>query len=158
MKRIFLAMTLLFLAVIANAQTIYRCTGDNVNVRTGPGKNYAVMMNDGFQMKCQLFKDSRVRYAGKQRNGFTYVKFLNCGMTGASCYPDYGWVATQYLKPMTRRCPECKGKGYFNRPCKDFPEILPDDHPSACPCSGACLHDNCRGKQHCHKCGGLGYL
>ena len=151
-------MAFLTMVAIADAQTVYHCTGDNVNVRTGPGKNYAVMMNEGFRTKCQLFKDSYVRYAGKQKNGFTYVKFLNCGMTAASCYPDYGWVSSQYLKAMTRRCPSCGGKGYFNRPCTEYPDFEPGDHPTACQCSGACLHDNCRGKQHCHRCGGLGFL
>lgn len=156
MKKSFILFVLLMSAVYAEAQTFYYVTGDNVNVRTGPGKNYQNVMNDGFQMRCQLFKESKVKFAGKRRNGFTYVKFLNCGMTGASCYPDYGWVSSQFLKPMTHKCRVCNGKGYFNRPCREF-DLPPEQHPSACPCSGVCLNDGCKGKQHCRQCGGVGY-
>ena len=156
MKKMILMFMVLFASMTANAQVFYKCTGDNVNVRTGPGKNYKNVINQGFETRCQLFKDNIVRYAGKKSNGFVYVMFSNCGMTGASCYPDYGWVSSQYLKPMTHKCRVCNGKGYFNRPCGEF-GLPPEEHPSACPCSGVCLNDGCKGKQHCRQCGGVGY-
>ena len=115
MKKTLLMFALFFTALVMNAQTYYKCTGDNVNVRTGPGKNYAVAINQGFETRCQLFKGNIVRSLGSTRNGFTYVRFSNCGMTGASCYPDNGWVSSQYLRKMTRRCPACGGRGFFNR-------------------------------------------
>ena len=106
----------------------------------------------------KLFKGNIVRSLGTTRNGFTYVRFSNCGMTGASCYPDNGWVSSQYLRKMTRRCPACGGRGFFNRRCTDY-EGAPEDHPGACLCLGRyCLHDNCEGKQHCNNCGGVGWL
>jgi hypothetical protein len=158
MKRFFFALMLMCANVVANAQTYYESTGDNVNVRSGPGKNYRVILNDGFETKCQLFKGNAVQYAGKVKNGFTYVKFLNCGMTGASCYPDYGWVSSKYLKKLTKKCNVCKGKGFFNRPCTDS-EGSPDSHFGACMCTARyCLHNGCVGKQHCHNCDGLGYI
>lgn len=158
MKKTLLMFALFFTALVMNAQTYYKCTGDNVNVRTGPGKNYAVAINQGFETRCQLFKGNIVRSLGSTRNGFTYVRFSNCGMTGASCYPDNGWVSSQYLRKMTKRCPACGGRGFFNRRCTDY-EGAPEDHPGACLCVGRyCLHDNCDGKQHCNNCGGVGWL
>ncbi len=159
MKKMFLMFMVLFATMTANAQVFYKCTGDNVNVRTGPGKNYKNVINQGFETRCQLFKDNIVRYAGKKSNGFVYVMFSNCGMTGASCYPDYGWVSAQYLRQLTKRCPVCRGRGWFNRPCTSY-EGDPDDHPGACMCRGRyCLHNaDCEGKQHCENCGGVGFL
>ena len=43
MKRISILLMSLFVMVTVNAQhNGFVCTGNNVNVRTGPGKNYAV--------------------------------------------------------------------------------------------------------------------
>ncbi len=158
MKKNLMIFMLLLTVATVEAQTYYRCTGDNVNVRKGPGKNYAVITNEGFLTKCQLFKGDVVKYAGKAKNGFTYVKFLNCGQTGASCYPDHGWVSTQYLKKLTRKCNVCNGRGFFNRPCTDT-EGPAESHYGACACQGRyCLHDGCYLKQHCSNCNGVGYL
>lgn len=158
MKKLLFLLTMVFTSITVNAQVYYRCTGDNVNVRKGPGTNYAVITNQGFETKCQLFKGNVVKYAGKTKNGFTFVSFLNCGQTGASCYRDGGWVASRYLKKMTRKCTACNGKGFFNKPCTDT-EGPAEDHYGSCPCQGRyCLHDGCYGKQHCSKCNGVGYL
>lgn len=158
MKRLCLFFSLLIATLTVNAQVYYRCTGDNVNVRKGPGLNYSNVINQGFESRCQLFKNDIVKYAGKIRNGFVYVLFLNCGETGASCYQDHGWVSAKYLKTMTRKCTACNGKGFFNRPCTDT-EGPAEDHYGSCPCQGRyCLHDGCHLKQHCKKCNGVGYL
>ena len=111
-----------------NADAQYRegqylyCTGNNVNVRTGPGKNYRVLllkegcpicggkkrscwMCGASKKKYQLFKghglgnfdDGAVYivYLGKSRNGFLYVE------TGETIEGSgvRGWVSAQYLKP-----------------------------------------------------------
>jgi len=109
----------------ANAQ--YRrgqrfvCTGNNVNVRTGPGKNYGVatisncMACNGRQRsysicngragrtKFQLMKGDgydpdwyQITYNGKSKNGSLYVDiYEDHEGTGGT-----GWVSAQYLRPI----------------------------------------------------------
>ena len=83
----------------ANAQyykgQVLTCTGNNVNVRKGPGKNYGVLIDDLCETKCQLFKGDNVKYAGKSKNGFVYVIFWSGYSTGTT-RELYGWVSQQY--------------------------------------------------------------
>ena len=140
----------------ASAQVFYRCTGDNVNVRTGPGKNYAVLSDDCFLMYVQLEKGETVRSRGAALNGFIPVTCIAVS-TASGAFPVKGWVSAQYLKRMVK-CTQCNGRGFFNRPCRDF-DGSPEFHPSACLCSSSrCLHcGDCYRKQHCHSCNGVGY-
>lgn len=161
MKRLFLLTLILVTTLSVNAQTFFTCTGDNVNVRKGPGKNYRVMLSE-CEEKCQLYKGKTVKYLGKTQNGFSYVRFsMGCSFGGCgTIIPMKGWVSSQYLKKVARLCPECNGVGYFNQPCHEF-EGPSDGHPMCCPCQShtcGCLHDGCYGKQHCVRCDGLGCL
>ena len=158
MKRILMLMLFVMATMVANAQyrngQVLVCTGDNVNVRKGPGKNYGVVYNGCSLSYDQLFKGEEVKYAGKTRNGFIYVNY-NSGSTIGCSEKAYGWVSNQYLKSRnTRKCPACNGKGYFNRPCKDYSGD-PVGHPHVYNCQ---IYDDGYGKQHCHKCNGKGYL
>lgn len=96
MKRFVLLIALFTtLGMSAQAQTEYICTGDNVNVRTGPGKNYPVIQGTGGHCKgkIQLFRGDRLTYTGETRNGFMK-------MEGTECWPKgYGWVSSQFLRP-----------------------------------------------------------
>ena len=100
-KSIFRIMLAIFLvgglatSLKVDAQTYYRCTGDKVNVRKGPGKNYAVLrwehqMSSGLQ---QLYKGHVVKYLGKKQNGFMKVEdgidWHWCRM-GVGTIPDPG--------------------------------------------------------------------
>lgn len=93
MKRTLLLFTLLLSSLISYAQgsTEWVLTGDNVNVRTGPGTNYAVMLRNG--AKVQLFKGDRVISLGETRNGFVKVKPATGSWPQSS-----GWVASRYLR------------------------------------------------------------
>ena len=56
MKRLIFVLMSLFVMLTANAQHDgFVCTGNNVNVRTGPGKNYAIY-DTGDGHKRQLSK------------------------------------------------------------------------------------------------------
>lgn len=162
MKRIILLCLAIFLAVGASAQNMYRVTGNNVNVRKGPGKNYGVIAFDGCSgwTKWQLDKSDIVRYLGKQKNGFMYVEAMQPSSCSAS-YREKGWISSQFLKQMKAKCPNCNGKGFFNRPCTDWPDDEGYGHPHAC----ICQHDvmvpggnYSAGKQVCNRCNGAGYL
>ena len=149
MKRQLLLLIFVLSAFVANAQVFYRCTGDYVNVRTGPGKNYRVVIDDAYSPgdKVQLMKDIIVKSHGKARNGFVPISWM---------YWD-GWVSAQYLKPLTHTCSRCNGKGYFNRVCRDF-DGAALQHPRACSCQSCGWHGgNCHYKQHCSACDGVGY-
>lgn len=127
MKKIVLFLFVLLAAINVDAQQ-YRngqylyCTGNNVNVRTGPGKNYRVFtvregcpicsgkqkscwMCNASRAKYQLFKGHGlgdfeegavyIQYLGKSKNGFLYVE------TGETVEGSgvRGWVSAQYLRP-----------------------------------------------------------
>ena len=126
MKRIILFCLVMFLAIGANAQykkgQMLVCTGNNVNVRTGPGKNYPVatisncFICEGRNRNCtacggrpgrskyQLMKgdglgecengDIAIEYLGKSKNGFHYVSCYEC-IEGIG---TRGWVSAQYLR------------------------------------------------------------
>ena len=128
MKRFSIMMVLLLAVMTANAQHDgYVCTGNNVNVREGPGKNYPIFdVEQG--RKRQLFKGDVVTNMGKKKNGFVLV---NGPLEWGGDERD-GWVSAQYLRPVTlckkcfgtgdmnvakedidlRTCDKCKGKGY----------------------------------------------
>ena len=134
------------LAASVEAQTYYRCTGNNVNVRKGPGKNYAVLLYEyaGFSQKQQISKGCVVKFLGQKKNGFMHVE---------DAYPwqrttfGQGWVSAQYLVPATK-CTNCKGKGRLD-------EICPECNGDICPMYniGAC--DD--GYVRCQECFGAGY-
>ena len=58
MKRQLLLLLFVLSAYVANVQFFYKCTGDYVNVRTGPGKNYKVVIDEVYSIgdKVQLMK------------------------------------------------------------------------------------------------------
>ena len=103
MKRKTLFLIMLFAVMAANAQQNgFVCTGDYVNVRTGPGKNYAVY-DSNTDHKRQLSKGDVVEYCGKRKNGFILIRQLGWGEDERD-----GWVSAQYLRPVTL-CPQCDG-------------------------------------------------
>lgn len=150
-ETIFLRIQLVLLffcgmAMSMDAQTYYRCTGNRVNVRSGPGKNYAVLVCEyqGMNEPQQLMKGHVVKYLGKKQNGFMYVEdtidwhWSSFGI---------GWVSSQFLTPATK-CTSCNGRGRFNRKC-------PECHGQGCPMYNAGSCDN--GYVRCEKCSGAGY-
>ncbi len=104
MKRLPILLMSLFVMVTVNAQhNGFVCTGNNVNVRTGPGKKYAVYdVNIG--RKRQLSKGDVVENRGKKKNGFCLIQ----GPLEWGGDERDGWVSAQYLRPVTL-CPKCKG-------------------------------------------------
>ena len=71
MKKILLVcLMLLTVSITARAQDKgFVCTGNNVNIRKGPGKNYPVLENGaGTNGKLQLFKGNVVTDYGKRKN------------------------------------------------------------------------------------------
>ena len=126
MKRIILFCLVMFLAIGANAQykkgQMLVCTGNNVNVRTGPGKNYPVatisncFICNGRDRNChycegragrskfQLMKgtglgncevgDMVIEYLGQSKNGFLHIACYEC-VEGSG---GEGWVSAQYLR------------------------------------------------------------
>ena len=104
MKRLSILLMSLFVMVAVNAQhNGFVCTGNNVNVRTGPGKKYAVYdVNIG--RKRQLSKGDVVENRGKKKNGFCLIQ----GPLEWGGDERDGWVSAQYLRPVTL-CPKCKG-------------------------------------------------
>lgn len=91
----------------AQKQRGFVSTGNNVNVRKGPGKNYPVIFWEG--QKLQLEKNEVVYDKGKRRNGFCYVT-VNKVIPTVAVFTYDGWVSAQYLRPVTL-CPECGGSG-----------------------------------------------
>lgn len=106
MKKIAMICMLLLAATVASAQERgYVCTGNNVNVRTGPGKNYPVYdAGKGTNGKRQLFKGDVVADKGKRKNGFCLIQ----GALEWGGDERDGWVAAQYLRPVII-CPTCEG-------------------------------------------------
>ena len=104
MKRISFVLMLLFAILTVNAQQKgYVCTGNNVNVRKGPDKSYAVYdIETGH--KRQLSKGDVVTDCGKKKNGFCLIQ----GPLEWGGDERDGWVSAQYLRPVTL-CPECGG-------------------------------------------------
>ena len=129
MKRMSIIMLLLFAVLSVNAQQKgFVCTGNNVNVRKGPGKKYPIYDVE-FGRKRQLFKGDVVSDCGKKENGF-------CLVVGALEWGGDerdGWVSEQFLRPVIlcptcggtknenigkvdidlRTCRKCKGRGYL---------------------------------------------
>lgn len=100
MKKLLLFMMCLVAIGIANAQQVYESTGNNVNVRTGPGTNYPVMTKAGTRStKAQLFVGDRVTYSGVTKNNFMQVK-SNDGK-----WKSTGWVYSDYLRPVGKGQP-----------------------------------------------------
>lgn len=132
MKKILLVcLMLLTISITASAQDKgFVCTGNNVNIRKGPGKNYPVLENGaGTNGKLQLFKGNVVTDYGKRKNGFCLVSAaLEWGGDERQ-----GWVSARYLRPVIVcktcfgtgnenvgpvdinlvTCRKCKGKGYL---------------------------------------------
>lgn len=107
------------------------CTGNNVNVRTGPGLKYSVQTNYDNQ-KVQLMKGDGVgdgyvecdhetgncvlQYEGRKQNGFMLVSYLGEGLN------VHGWVSAQYLRKV---CPWCEGYPRTYDDCdKENPRLL----------------------------------
>lgn len=104
MKKMLLISIMLMAVLSANAQSSFVCTGNNVNLRTGPGRNYQVVIED-YGNKVQLFKGDVITNLGQKKNGFCKVS-VYVYRSG-----DYvGWVPAQYLKPV-RKCSRCDGSG-----------------------------------------------
>ena len=109
MKRISIVLMLLFTMMTVNAQQNgYVCTGNYVNVRTGPGKSYAVYDSNTVH-KRQLSKGDVVMDCGKRKNGFCLIQ----GPLEWGGDERDGWVSAQYLRPVTL-CPECGGYKMVN--------------------------------------------
>ena len=70
MKRIVFICIMLFAVISAEAQNMrgFVSTGENVNVRKGPGMRYAVVEGEGG--KIQLVNGEVVIDKGKKKNGF----------------------------------------------------------------------------------------
>lgn len=81
------------------------CTGNNVNIRKGPGKQYSVVTLLGWdeerlcdgRFKQQLYKGERVKYLGKKKNGFLYIEFYRAEEGGYTSR-HRGWVSADYLR------------------------------------------------------------
>ena len=104
MKKIALICMMLFAVVMANAQEMgFVCTGNNVNVRTGPGLNYEVYDVESGH-KRQLFKGDIVQDCGRSKNGFRLI----AGPREWGGDERDGWVSAKYLRPVII-CPVCEG-------------------------------------------------
>ena len=94
MKKLVSFFLCILVTTFAYAQNIYVCTGDNVNVRTGPGKQYPnVMHNIARPSRAQIFKGQEVEYLGVTKNGFMKVSHPDDIWQGGT-----GWVSAQYLR------------------------------------------------------------
>lgn len=146
---ILIALTMMQIGTMRAQTVFYRCIGNNVNVRKGPGVKYGLVKNSG-AIKCltdinnsakfQLFKGDIVFGDGREMNGFIHIE----GTLPWPCMAeDNGWVSKQYLVRAVK-CTSCKGKGITNRTC------------TVCQGMG---HMGCHysGKEPCSKCDGTGY-
>lgn len=143
MKKLIVLFAFVMLSIGMQAQTYYRCTGDNVNVRLSPNlKSRCVQLSGGAHCgmgNARLYKGAIVKSTGKVRNGFMYVM-----ETGPDFCWEYGWVSTKYLvKAM--KCASCRGTGTTGRRCPE--------------CNGQGVYACClyTGKELCPKCWGKGY-
>ena len=108
MKRITIILLAILSSITAMSQTRgYISTGQNVNVRTGPGKQYPLAKEEMSGEKCQLDKGMLVIDKGVSKNGFRKI-YISSAIYEYFCE---GWVSEQYLKPV-RLCSKCKGEGY----------------------------------------------
>lgn len=151
MKRILFLLLVILTTMSVNAQEYYRCTRNNVNIRKGPGKTYAVEESSVFSLpyagrgeKAKLLKNDIVKYLGKTKNGYMFVEVIGCApdlfFVSGDC-----WVYGKYLTPATL-CSECKRKGQFKEKCQS--ELHQDlDYIDGFYCS-SCT---------CKKCGGIGW-
>ena len=134
MRKYFLMVLMLMTALFVNAQKkgdYLACTGNNVNVRTGPGLKYSVQTHYGDE-KIQLMKGYGVgdgyvecehetgncvlMYEGKRENGFMLVSYMGEGTN------IQGWVSAQYLRKV---CPWCEGYPKTYDDCdKETPRLL----------------------------------
>ena len=97
MRRLLLILACVLTGAVCQAQSVYECTGDNVNVRRGPGKNYEIVYtNIARPGKVQLFKGETVTYLGEKRNGFMKVKISD----DKNPQPGPTWVSAQYLRKL----------------------------------------------------------
>ena len=132
MKRIVLLIVVVMTTLCAEAQykkdQHFYCTGNNVNIRKGPGKNYPVFTyteyNSGAKKKFQLMKHQGlnigmgldgffyITYLGQRKNGFLHVTtgswWFNNMKEENMAFLD-GWVSEKYLKPV---CKSCDGYGF----------------------------------------------
>lgn len=160
MKRLFIFLFLVCVGMSAYSQNMFICTGNNVNVRKGPGKNFSILREQSERQDFwQLSKNEIVRYLGKKKNGYMYVEAM-CPVQGSMGYTvEKGWVYARYFKLLTKKCPDCKGKGFFERPCGGDAD---DDHPMICICWHEIITPygsvGLAGRQICEECGGYGYL
>ena len=136
MKRLMLMALLCMGALAMYGQTQYVCTGNNVNMRKGPGKNYGVIrqiwkgcgVGDGYIECDHETGNYEILYRGKKKNGFIYVEIVGEGMFDA-----VGWMSAQYLKPV---CSHCGG----------YPKVY-----------DSCDADHPRLVRKCRYCNGRGY-
>ena len=116
-------MLLMTLAVGAQNLKGFISTGQDVNVRKGPGMRYPVI--DTEWGKIQLDKDEVVCDKGKTKNGFRHISVTKL-IFGSVVNVYEGWVSTKYLRPVNV-CPECYGTGYVGeiedmKPCEKCKE------------------------------------
>ena len=106
MKRMIMILFVAICATTMYAQQFYACTGNNVNVRKGPGKQYGVIqqlwkgcgVGDGYNECEHETGNCVIEYKGKKKNGFIYI-----GAYGEGLFVE-GWISAQYLKPICRHC------------------------------------------------------
>ena len=112
MKRILMLFLVVISTMAVYAQSKgFISTGQNVNVRTGPGKNYPV--DSSWGPRIQLSKGDIVSYEGKTKNGFHYVrivKYRGSFLSGDISNTNSGWVSSQFLSPV-KICNSCGGSG-----------------------------------------------
>jgi hypothetical protein len=146
MNRVIMLLFVVMTTISVNAQKYYRCTGNNVNIRKGPGKNYAIeeaamILRYGNGGKAQLFKGDIVKYLGKRKNGFMYVEVWGYAGDGYKNADNY-WVDSRYFTPATL-CPKCKGKGRFVKRCQnDYHRQIDFGSYYHCP---SCTCERCSG-------------
>ena len=114
MKRIVILLMVLMSTISVYAQfkkgDYLVCTGDNVNVRKGPGSNYGVIMvrpEAGNRLqKLQLYNGSgiiesptifvEIKYLGQKSNGFLKV-YIHAD-SWEHCGDATGWVSAKYFR------------------------------------------------------------
>ena len=130
MKKLVLISLMLFAVLAVNAQnrtTGFVSTGQNVNVRTGPGTSFPVL-RDG-QTRYRLNKNELVFDRGERKNGFCLVELRFAEIPEED--EVVGWVSARYLRKVNlcqncggwgtdgpdaehlTKCKTCKGKGYI---------------------------------------------
>ncbi len=151
MKQIFFRSMLAILVLCGmatkmDAQSYYRCTSNNVDVRSGPGMKYAVVLCEyqGMSEPICISKGYVVKFLGKKQNGFMYVEDTNDWHWSSF---DKGWVPAKFLTPAIK-CKSCNGKGHLNKKC-------PECNGQGCSMMEGAECDD--GYVRCKKCSGAGY-